>query len=102
MNTETITVTDTAGGLNPEVYKQGGNQSALRPYPRAIVVVEDAPIRVRTDGEDPTASIGLPIAVGQSFTLQNANEIKGFRFIRSTGVSATMTVSYSSRPSGAC
>ena len=87
-----VIVTDTASGLDPEIYKQSGNLPYLRPYPKGLVSVETAPIRVRVDSQDPTATVGVLIPIGGTLELQSAEEVKGLRMIRTTGVSADVTV----------
>lgn len=57
----------------------------------ALISVEGAAIRYRDDGTAPTASIGMPIAVGQAF--QYTGTLSLIRFIQQSS-SATINVLY--------
>jgi hypothetical protein len=57
----------------------------------AIISVETNAIRWRDDGTAPTASVGMPVAVGQTFIY--SGNLSAITFIPQTG-SATMDVSY--------
>ena len=87
-----LAVGATAVGLDPEIYKQSGDQHFLRPYPRGTIAVENAAIRVRTDGQDPTATTGSLIPVGSFLELSNAEEVKGLRMIRAGGSDSLVQV----------
>ncbi|MHA2063707.1 MAG: hypothetical protein ACXABY_04910 [Candidatus Thorarchaeota archaeon] len=100
MRTVQVTAGASASGLDPEVYKQSGNQPYLRPYPRASISVENGPIRFRTDSQDPTATFGTLASSGSNIILENAEEVKGFRFIRSGGSDALLTVAFEMRKAG--
>lgn len=62
----------------------------------AHVLVEDAAVRYRTDGTDPTASVGTPLEVGDQLKLNNARDIANIRFIRRDGVDATLNSHFGS------
>jgi len=57
----------------------------------ALIVPETQAVRWRDDGTDPTASVGMPVAVGES--LNYDGDLKRIRFIQQTA-SATINVSY--------
>jgi hypothetical protein len=57
----------------------------------ALIVAETQPVRWRDDGAAPTASIGMPLAVGS--TLNYDGDLKNIRFIQQAA-SATLNVSY--------
>jgi hypothetical protein len=57
----------------------------------AVIVAEDQAVRWRDDGADPTASVGMPLAVGVQFTYPG--NLSAFRVIEQTA-GATLNVSY--------
>ena len=57
----------------------------------AIITVEGAGIRYRDDGTAPTASVGVPIAAGQSFTYMGP--LSALKLIQQTS-GAVVNVSY--------
>lgn len=57
----------------------------------AEVTVEGAGIRYRDDGTAPTASVGVPVATGNSF--QYAGDLTAIQFIQQTS-GAIINVSY--------
>ena len=80
-----ITVSTTAIGLSP-------TDAAAR---TALITVEVAPIRYRTDGGTaPTATTGHEALVGAVITLESKREIGNFSAIARDGVSATLRVTY--------
>ena len=68
--------------------------SSGKPAYAAFVTVEDAPIRVRTDGTEPTASVGTPFEVGDTFVVWGRRDLRSFRAIRQGGVSATLSTDF--------
>ena len=95
-NGEAITVSNTAIGftsslINPTCADCPVN--VLRATLATCTVQTDA-IRVRADGTNPTAAIGLYVASGQSFTVFGYNDIANFRAIRVT-TDATIYCQYS-------
>lgn len=61
---------------------------------RALITVESQPIRFRDDKIDPTASIGMPILAGTTFTLSSRLSSVQFRAIRSGASDAILSISY--------
>lgn len=59
----------------------------------AIVTPETQAVRWRSDGTAPTASVGMPIAVGVSVTFSGRDEIIALRFIEQTSA-AKLNVAY--------
>ena len=57
----------------------------------ALIVSEAQAVRWRDDGTAPTASIGMPLAVGTSLSYDG--DLKAIRFIQQAA-SATLNVSY--------
>jgi hypothetical protein len=87
---EDLTVTDTAGGL---ASVPGGGTS------RALIYVGGAPIRFRSDGTAPTATVGMFVPAGNyiDWTADSngyTSLINKASFIRTTGTSATLRVMY--------
>lgn len=91
-NRERLTIDNTASGLTAAEYAS---------YGRANVFVELAPIRVTIDGTDPVAgaagdinAIGVLVLAGGVIELNTRDEVRAAKFIRNTGVSAVIEVSY--------
>jgi hypothetical protein len=61
----------------------------------AAVKVEGAQIRYRTDGTDPTATVGVPADVGDVLIVYGSADVQDFRAIRTGGVSATLSTEFS-------
>lgn len=83
---ESVSVSTTAVGLTPATYEDWSI--------RAIVTVEGGAVRFRSDGTNPTASVGHALEVGDSVTLRDHDEIQRTKFIRRDGTDATLMVSY--------
>jgi hypothetical protein len=58
-----------------------------------IVTAESQAVRWRDDGTNPTASVGMPIASGNSYSFNGAANLAALRFIEQTA-SAILNVSY--------
>ena len=61
----------------------------------AVAKVEGAQIRYRTDGTDPTATVGVIADPGDMITVWGSSDLNSIRFIRTGGVSATLNTEYS-------
>lgn len=59
----------------------------------AVITVEDATLRYREDGTDPTASEGHQAGPGDVITLTQRDQVVNFRAIRKDGVDATIRIS---------
>lgn len=57
----------------------------------ALIIADTQGVRWRDDGTAPTASVGMPLAVGVSLSYDG--DLKAIRFIQQTA-SATLNVSY--------
>lgn len=57
----------------------------------ALIVAEGAPVRWRDDGTAPTASVGMPLAIG--VPLQYDGDLTQIRFIEQSA-SAKLNISY--------
>jgi hypothetical protein len=57
----------------------------------AVITAETQAVRYRDDGTNPTATVGMPIAVGQPFTY--TGNLAAIKFIEQTA-SAKLNVSY--------
>lgn len=72
-----ITVAGTAIGLDITIPGHSFN--------KAVISVENANVRVRLDGTDPTTTVGLRLKTDTVFSLENRNEINNFRVISEGG-----------------
>ena len=85
---ETITVTDTAVGLTAA--KVNSN-----PKPKKIFITsETAQIRYRTDGTDPSSTVGHVMVPTQSLVLEGYSQINNFKAIRTGATSGVLQVTY--------
>lgn len=87
---EEVTVAATSVGLTATTYQPSTGQGACR----AIITIEGANIRHRSDGTAPTATVGESGRAGTQITLENQQEIVDFRAIREKDTSATLRVAY--------
>ena len=82
-NYETITVSDSIITLTPGANTYG------------FITVEDAPIRFRFDGGDPSASNGHTLSVGDTLILDSTEDLANFKALRKTTTDAVLHASYS-------
>ena|SRR3990167_8432281 len=61
----------------------------------AVANVEEAQIRYRTDGTAPTATVGVIADPGDVITIYGSADVQAVRFIRTGGVSATLSTEFS-------
>jgi hypothetical protein len=88
MGYQQITSLSAASGLTvPTQDKQGNKKQPTF----ALIVAESQGVRWRDDGTAPTASIGMPLAVG--VPLQYDGDLNGIRFIEQAA-SAKLNISY--------
>lgn len=59
---------------------------------RAIIAANAEGVILSWDGTDPTATLGLPLAAGESVAIVGNVNIQNLKFIRSGGSDATITV----------
>jgi hypothetical protein len=88
MGYQQITALATAVGLTAPTQDRQGN---LKQPTFALITAETQGVRWRDDGVAPTASVGMPLAVGVS--LQYDGDLRGIRFIEQTA-SAKLNISY--------
>lgn len=82
---ETVTVAATAIGLTSGTYKD-----AIR----AMITLEDAQIRMRFDGTDPTAAIGHVANANDIIHLEGTRQLVNFNAIRTGATSGVLRVTY--------
>ena len=90
---EQITVAGTAVGFTAATIAPSGATNT--PATMATVTVETAPVRYRTDGTAPTASVGTLLNIGDRITVWGQGDVAAIQFIRTTGTSATIDCEYS-------
>jgi hypothetical protein len=89
-NSEVITIGDTAIGFDSDIYTE--NQTFI--VGKVVFIVELAPIRVRVDGKDPTATTGMPFNIGDIITVQDEHDIKKFKAIKTGPSDAKIQPTY--------
>lgn len=83
-----ITSLSAATGLTvPATDKNGNKQQPTF----ALIIAESKDVRWRDDGTDPTASVGMPLAIG--VPLQYDGDLTRIKFIE-TAASAKINISY--------
>lgn len=89
---EKITVSTSAIGITAtKVHKQSAS-APTRDARFAVITVESQPIRYRTDGTDPDATTGHALAATDILILDNFDDIRRLRMIRSGASDATVQV----------
>jgi len=84
---EMLTVADTVVGLTNATY---GTKV------KALLQVQDAPIRYWQTGDAPTTTEGVLAQIGDVIYLDTATDIANFKAIRTTSTSAKLACQYSS------
>lgn len=87
---EKISVTDTATGFTAATYAPTGQPAATK----ALVTVETAAVRYRSDGTAADATTGHLLDPGDSILIEGTDAIVDASFIRSTSTSGTIQVTY--------
>lgn len=88
---EALTVDATSGGVP---FTESTMNPSGPPAYAAFCTVEGASIRVRGDGTGPTASVGTPFNVGDTFVVWGRRDLMSIRFIRQGGASATLSTEF--------
>ena len=88
---EKLTVSNVSKALSAEIYSKN---SGLECCNKATLLVEDANIRYRVDGGDPTATLGLLANSGDVISLIGRSELKLFRAIRTALTDASLSCDY--------
>jgi len=86
---ESLTVTGSASGLTSTKIAPSGKQAAFE----VLITVETNPIRFRTDGTDPTTSVGHLLNAGDAVTITGLNNVRRLKLI-ATGSNATVMVTF--------
>jgi hypothetical protein len=89
---EQITVDATSGGvaLTAAKYAPAGTP----PMNLCRVSVDTASLKITEDGTAPTSSLGDTFDAGDQFQIAGVNSLRKARFIRTTGTSAVINVTY--------
>ena len=87
---EALTVATTSVGFTAATFAPTTGTPAIS----AHLKVETAQVRYRTDGTAPTATVGTILDPGDTLTVWGTFDIASIRFIRTGGVSATLSVEY--------
>ncbi len=87
---EALPVAGAAVGFTEGTMAPGGAPTATA----AFVTVEGASIRALATGTDPTATVGTPFNVGDTFVVWGRRDLMSIRFIRQGGVSATLSTEF--------
>jgi hypothetical protein len=88
MGYQQISSLSAASGLTtPQITPNGLAEKAIF----ALIVAEGAPVRWRDDGTAPTASVGMPLAIG--VPLQYDGDLNKIQFIEQSA-SAKINISY--------
>ena len=85
-----LTVSSSPVGFNSEIYMSGLERSN-----RALVDVQTAGIRYRTDGGNPSITLGMVTNAGDVIELESWNEVNMFRAIRSGSADAFLNADFS-------
>ena len=83
---EMVTVADSVIGLTALTY---GTAT------KAILQVQDAPLRYWQTGDDPSSTEGILAQIGDVIYLNSAADIANFKAIRTTSASAKLACQYS-------
>lgn len=89
---EALSVSTSAVGFTAATMVGGASG---KPASAAFVSVEGAPIRLRADGTDPTASVGRLFNIGDTFVVWGARDLASVRFISQNGATATLSTEFS-------
>lgn len=87
---ESITVSDSSIGLTIAKLRPDG----IAPPISGLLSLEDAAIRYRLDGEDPTTLEGHVLASGDVLSLRGALALQQFRAVKDTITSGVLRVTY--------
>ena len=89
---EALSVSTAAVGFTAAT--MAGTPATGKPASAAFVTVEGAPVRMRADGTNPTASVGRLFPIGASFVVWGARDLASVRFIRQNGATATLSTEF--------
>lgn len=89
---EALPVSNSAVGFTVDTYTPNGDLG--QPATLATAKVESAQIRYRTDGTNPTATVGTIAEDGEVITVESNSDIQAIRFIRTGGGDATLQTEF--------
>ena len=89
---EPLAVTGSAVGFTVATYVPDGD--AGQPAILATFTVEDAQIRYRTDGTNPSATVGRIANPGDEIVVWGKSDIDAIRFVRTGATSATLQTEF--------
>ncbi|KKN19518.1 hypothetical protein LCGC14_0945050 [marine sediment metagenome] len=89
---EALTVDATVGGV--PFTEATMNPTDGQIATAAFCTVEDAPIRALASGIAPTATLGTPFNVGDTFVVWGRRDLMSIRFIRQGGTSAKLSTEF--------
>ena len=64
---------------------------------KAIMTVEDATLRYRDDGIDPTSTVGLKLFIAGTIILNSRDSLDNFKAIRTGSTNSELNISYYDR-----
>ena len=85
-NYESITITNSVKSLTPTVYGELAK--------KVIIIVENATLRYRLDGGNPTIDEGMSLNPFDTLTIIGSDNIKNFKAIRKTSTNSKIFVTY--------
>ena len=94
---ETVDTTSiTAVGFTAtNLYKTDTLSTRTRIYAdSAVFVVEEANMRFRTDGTDPTGTVGTLVYIGDVVTIESSQDLANFSIINTTGTTGRIQSHY--------
>lgn len=60
----------------------------------ALITVEDATVRFRNDGTDPTSTVGHPLYQNNSMLIEGRDVLSALKFIKTGATNAKLNVTY--------
>ena len=91
---EVITVGSTVKRLTVATFTTTTDDNDTQKAKRAIITIENAQLRYRMDGENPTASVGHILNPFDTLTIIGNQNMLNFRAIRKGSTSSKIVVSY--------
>jgi len=86
--TETVTIADTAVGLDAATHSPTGRPQMTHCLGR----LDDAPVRFWTSADVPTSTTGILLSVGDTLTLESHADLVNLRLIRTGDESGTLQI----------
>jgi len=90
---EELTITNSSAvGFTSSKLEPTGGDKAREAYCR--LEPDTGPIRIRLDGTDPTASVGMIVQSGEAITIRGMGNLKRFRAIATSATDGKLSVHY--------